>query len=97
MNFSKNLNVLLIGALVGVFGSAWLGQKVISWWMKPPVDYGINCDPSVMYSMQRLILVQAISAIVFGLLFLVIKLMFSVGQTNKKLKNATDSSNTQNS
>lgn len=93
---SKNLNVLLVGALVGVFGSAWLGQKVISWWMKPPVDYGINCDPSIVYSMQRLILVQAVAAIVVGLLFLVVKLMFSAGRANKKLANVTNASNSQN-
>lgn len=88
---SKNLNFLLIGAIVGIFVSSWIGQRVISWWMKPPVDYGINCDPSIVYSMQRLIIVQAVAGIIFGLLFLVLKLMFSSGKSSKKIDNVTNS------
>lgn len=88
---SKNLNFLLIGAIVGIFASSWIGQRVISWWMKPPVDYGINCDPSIVYSMQRLIIVQAVAGIIFGLLFLVLKLMFSSGKSSKKIDNVTNS------
>lgn len=76
MNFSRNLSFLFGGALIGIFSASWFGPQYIAWWIKPPVEYGINCDPSVAYSMKNLILVQSIAALVFALIFLVIKMKF---------------------
>lgn len=57
---SKNLNVILLGALTSAALFTWIGPKVLSLLFTPPVSFGMNCEPAAAWSMQKLIWTQAI-------------------------------------
>lgn len=75
--FSKNLNLILIGALVGAIAMTWVGPKFIGLILTPPVSFGVNCEPAASYSMQKLIVAQIIGLISGALLTLIVKYKFS--------------------
>lgn len=66
-NFHKNLNIALIGGIIGLAILTWMGPKIIGLVLTPPVSFGVNCEPAAAYSMQKLILCQVIG-LVLGVL-----------------------------
>lgn len=66
-NFHKNLNFAFAGGLFGLALMTWIAPKSIGLVLTPPVSFGVNCEPAASYSMQKLILFQAIG-LVLGIL-----------------------------
>ena len=57
----KRLSIYaLIGMIVGVVLSSWLGPKVLLWWFEPPADIGINYRPAIEWAMNRLVWIQIV-------------------------------------
>lgn len=82
--FSKNLNLILVGGLIGAIVMTWIGPKIIGLVLTPPVSFGVNCEPAASYSMQKLIIAQ-ITGLVFGILLaLVAKYKFSKNKDEQK-------------
>lgn len=80
-NFHKNMNIALIGGIVGLALLTWIGPKAIGLILTPPVSFGVNCEPAAAYSMQKLILCQ-ILGLIFGILItLVIRYKLFGGKT----------------
>lgn len=82
--FSKNLNFILIGALIGAIVMTWIGPKFIGLILTPPVSFGVNCEPAASYSMQKLIVAQIAGLIIGVLLTLAIKYKFSKNSSEKQ-------------
>ena len=62
-NFHKNLNIALVGGIMGLAIMTWLGPKMIGVLLTPPVSFGVNCEPATAYSMQKLIIAQLIGLV----------------------------------
>jgi len=75
-NFHKNLNFAFAGGLFGLALMTWIAPKSIGLVLTPPVSFGVNCEPAASYSMQKLILFQAIGLILGILLTFWIKYKF---------------------
>ena len=64
----KRLSIYaLIGTIIGIVLSSWLGPKVLLWWFEPPADIGINYRPAIEWAMTRLVWIQ-IGGVVAGLI-----------------------------
>ena len=59
-NFHKNLNVAFIGGLIGTvlmtLAGPWIAKRLLT----APVNFGVNCERDINYSMQTLITVQIV-------------------------------------
>lgn len=75
-NFHKNLNFAFAGGLFGLALMTWIAPKSIGLVLTPPVSFGVNCEPAASYSMQKLILFQAVGLILGILLTFWIKYKF---------------------
>jgi len=62
-NFHKNLNIAFIGGLVGTILMTLAGPWFVKQLVTAPVNFGVNCEPDVMYSMQKLIVCQIIGLV----------------------------------
>lgn len=62
-NFHKNLNIAFVGGLIGVILMSLLGPKIVGMLVTAPVNFGVNCEPDVNYSMQKLIMCQIIGLV----------------------------------
>ena len=66
-NFNKNLNIAFIGGLVGVvlmtLSGPWIAKRLLT----APVNFGVNCERDVTYSMQTLIVCQIVG-LIFGII-----------------------------
>ena len=84
-SFHKNLNFAFVGGFFGLALMTWLAPKTIGLVIAPPVSFGTNCEPAASYSMQKLILWQAIGMAI-GLLatFWVKFKFFSKNKTDAK-------------
>ncbi len=66
-NFHKNLNIAFIGGLIGTILMTLIGPWIVRQIIIAPVSFGVNCEPDVIYSMQKLIICQMIG-LVFGII-----------------------------
>ena len=62
-NFHKNLNIAFIGGLIGVVIMSLLGPKIVGALVTAPVNFGVNCEPDVRYSMEKLIIAQIVGLV----------------------------------
>lgn len=67
-NFNKNLNIALIGGLVGLILMTLAGPWIVRQLVIAPVSFGVNCEPDIVYSMQKLIICQIIG-LILGIIF----------------------------
>lgn len=64
----RSLWLIVTGALLGGFSSAWLSPKVIEWWYTPPAMPGmLNCVEPVRWALHKLQIAQ-LGGIVAGAL-----------------------------
>lgn len=66
-NFHKNLNIAFVGGLVGTVLMTLAGPWIVRQLVIAPVSFGVNCEPDVIYSMQKLITCQIVG-LVLGIL-----------------------------
>lgn len=82
--FSKNLNYAFVGGLIGLAIATFLAPKAITQLFSPPVDFGVTCGPAGAWSMQKLIICQAMG-LLFGIFITFwIKFKFSGGKSTPK-------------
>ena len=59
-NFHKNLNIAFVGGLIGTvlmtLAGPWIAKRLLT----APVNFGVNCERDINYSMQTLITVQIV-------------------------------------
>lgn len=83
-SFQVNLNIALIGGLIGLALMTFLGPKVIGLVLTPPVSFGVNCEPAATYSMQKLVFCQIFGLIIGILVALLVKYKMSSGKEDRK-------------
>jgi hypothetical protein len=64
---SKNLNFVLISAILSAAIFTWISPKVLGLLFTPPVSFGTNCEPAASWSMNKLIWTQVIGLILGSL------------------------------
>lgn len=79
----RALRFSVIGALLGAVLSTWLAPKMIAWYFTPPVEFGINCNPPIVWALHRMQLAQATGVFVGFILFLVLFMVFSKRQSKE--------------
>lgn len=62
-NFHKNLNIAFIGGLVGTVLMTLAGPWIVRQLVIAPVSFGVNCEPDIIYSMQKLIICQIVGLV----------------------------------
>jgi len=63
-SFHKNLNFAFVGGFLGLALMTWLAPKSIGLVLTPPVSFGVNCESAANYSMEKLILSQAVGMLI---------------------------------
>lgn len=66
-NFHKNLNIAFVGGLIGTVLMTLSGPWIVRQLIIAPVSFGVNCEPDIIYSMQKLIICQIVG-LVLGIL-----------------------------
>lgn len=56
----RSLVVILVCGLIAGAVATLLAPKFLSWYATPPVPIGVSCDMAISWSMEKLILFQAL-------------------------------------
>ena len=72
----RPLVAFLLGALLGTALVAWLGPRFIHWYAQPPFAMGCDCGPAMGWSLERLVIGEAVGALGGSVAGLVLFLVF---------------------
>jgi len=68
----RTLTYAVVGALLGVVVTTWVGPRVLTWWFTPPAGMMLtNAAEAVRWGMDRLVTAQIISLLIGAVLGLV--------------------------
>lgn len=81
----KYLRFFLIFGSLGTLGASFIGPKVITWYFTPPIQAYLNCGPATTWAMEKLIIIQLLFFVFFGILGFVIAFKVGKKETPKPL------------
>lgn len=53
---------------IGAIVASLFAPQLIAWYFTPPVEPYLNCSPATTWAMNKLIMIQVISLIFFGMI-----------------------------
>lgn len=75
---------------------SWLAPKYLTWYATPPVSFGINCTDSMVWVMNRLLIIQGVCALLGALLVFLFYFKSLLRQRNKSKKQTQTQTQNQN-
>ncbi len=67
--------LVLVASNIGIVIATFFAPRIISWYFRPPVDFGVNCSPATDWAMKNLIKAQFTGAVI-GLIAAIIIWIF---------------------
>ena len=85
-NFNKNLNIAFIGGLIGTvlmtLAGPWIAKRLLT----APINFGVNCERDINYSMQTLITVQIVGLVLGVVITFFIRYKLFGGKTQPSVQ-----------
>lgn len=81
----KYLNFFLIFGALGIIGASLLGPRAITWYFTPPIEAYLNCGPATSWAMDKLLIMQLVFFVMFGVIGLISAFKFKKDNNAEKV------------